>query len=175
MPVGGEDERALRRRLGPVASAVLADLVLDADRDGAGALVVATSVRRVAAHLGVGKDTAARALRRLSSVGVLERRPQGADRAGRFGAGRYELRLVLMTPVAPCPPDGDAVRGGRPTAVDPASDTVPASGSPDTVAISTSSRRRRRATGRAEAAQLSLLDVTPASAANDSAGHREPK
>jgi len=56
-----------------VASAVLADLVLDADRDDAGALVVATSVRRVAAHLGVGKDTAARALRRLTSVGLLER------------------------------------------------------------------------------------------------------
>lgn len=170
MPVGGEDERALRRRLGPVAAAVLADLVLDADRDDAGALVVATSVRRVAAHLGVGKDTAARALRRLTSVGLLERRPQGADRAGRFGAGRYELRLVPMTPVAPCPPGADAARGGRPTAVDAESDTVPASGSADTVALSTSSRRRRRTTGRAEAAQLSLLDV-----ALGSAGHGEPK
>ena len=157
-----DEERALRRLLGPLAWAVLADLALDAEHDGAGAWVVTTSARRVAAHLGVGKDTAARALRRLVSIGLLERSPQSAGPAGRFGTGSYELRVVPPMATGPCPSNEDTVRAGGVQAVDANSDTVTVSllASPGTVEAGVGPRRRSRATGRAEAGQLSLLDAS---------------
>jgi hypothetical protein len=74
--ISAEAQRALRRSLGPTAWAVLADLALDVAPDGAGTAVVAISARRVAAQFGMTKDTAARALRRLTAAGILYRRPQ---------------------------------------------------------------------------------------------------
>ena len=168
---GGDDERARRRLVGPLASAVLADLALDAEYDGAGVGVVTTSARQVATHLGVGKDTAARALRRLAAIGLVERRPQRPDPGGRFGPGSYELRVAAPMATSPCPRSQDTVRGGG-AAVD-ASDTVPASNSADTVSIDALPRRRRPAPGRSEAGQLSLLEIALDSAL-DSGSHREP-
>jgi cell division septation protein DedD len=167
-PWRGEDERALRRLLGPTAWSVLADLRLDAGPDDAGSQVVSTSARRVAAHLGIGKDAAARALARLSAVGLLHRRPQGADHAGRFMSGIYELRQAPTVGNTPCPVSVDTVGVACPEPVDAESDTVPASTTTTTVVAGTPSPRRRiRATTGSIGGQLSLLDSTPI----DDAGH----
>lgn len=152
----------LRRSLGPTAWAVLADLRLDAMPGDADIQVVPTSARRVAAHLGIGKDTAARALARLSTVGLLHRRPQGADHAGRFTCGVYELRLAPTMENTPCPPSVDTVRGACPEAEDTESDTVRPSATQTMVSVGAPSPRRRlRATSGPNRGQLSLLDSAP--------------
>ena len=61
--------RAAKAALGPTAWAVLEELVLCAERAEDGRLVATTSVRRLGTALGLDKDTAARALARLSSGG----------------------------------------------------------------------------------------------------------
>lgn len=104
-----EEERALRHSVGPTAWAVLADLCLDARPDDGGVLVVAASARRVAADIGVGKDTAARALRRLMVAGVLSRRAQPTDEAGRFGRCLYELHFDPRPLPLPRPRKADTV------------------------------------------------------------------
>jgi hypothetical protein len=167
----GEEERALRRSLGPTAWAVLADLRLDATADDAGTQVVRTSARRVAAHLGIGKDTAARALVRLSALGLLHRRPQGADHAGRFTRGIYELRLAPTIATTPCLPGEDTVHGACPEPAGKEIETVRVSATAATVAArAPSARRRTRATVRPNAAQLSLLGPSPV---DGGAGHPE--
>jgi hypothetical protein len=163
---GGEEaERVLRRSLGPTAWAVLADLCLDAEVDDGGATVVATSARHVAAHLGIGKDTAARALARLSAAGLLRRRPQGANAAGRFTCGAYELCLGCAVAMTPCRPSEDTVRC-------PPSESR-ASGDPPSVSLTaatgvvgSTSRRRPRATVRSQPGQLSLLESASGDAGN---------
>jgi len=164
---GGEEaERVLRRSLGPAAWAVLADLRLDAEVDDGGATVVATSARRVAAHLGIGKNTAARALARLSAAGLLRRRPQGANADGRFTCGTYELCLASEVAMTPC-------RSGEDTVSHLPSESA-AIGDPPSVSLnaatgvlgSTSRRRRPRATVGPQPGQLSLLEPTPGDAGN---------
>jgi hypothetical protein len=133
--VRGNDERAWRRTLGPVAWAVLEDLRLDS----AGVATVNTSARCVAAHVGIGKDAAARALRSLIAASLICRLPQSCDSGGRFARGSYELRPTA----APCPSDTDPPvdrRVRRPP-------------------LSTATRRRTgRRPGAPETRQLSLLD-----------------
>jgi len=85
--------RELRSSLGVFAWAVLEDVALDAVTDAAGCLVATTSVRRVAEHLGIGKDTAAAALARLAERGLVERRPAGRADGGRFGRSVYVIHL----------------------------------------------------------------------------------
>ena len=163
---GEEAERVLRRTLGPTAWAVLADLCMDAEVDDGGATVVATSARRVAAHLGIGKDTAARALGKLSAAGLLRRRPQGANAAGRFTCGAYELRPASSLAMTPCRSGADTVL--RPPSESGASGDLP-SVSPTAatgVVGSTSRRRRPRATVGPQPGQLSLLEPTPGDAGN---------
>jgi len=152
------DERLLRRSLGPTAWAVLADVAMDAQPDGDGVEVVATSARLVAAHLGIAKDTAARALRRLSAAGILRRRPQGTSPAGRFAAGTYELHLPLHGTSVPCPASEDTVSRTRPERVETGSLATPVSIPAATVSAPTRPRHRRIAPG---SAQLSLLDPAP--------------
>lgn len=86
------DQRAgeFRRAAGPVAWFVLEKLALDAVRDG-GALVVQTSVRDLAVAVSLNKDTVARAVGVLVRLGVVEREQSATG--GRFGSGRYVLRL----------------------------------------------------------------------------------
>lgn len=57
----------------------------------------------------IGKDAAAQALRRLIGAGVLCRRPQGNDAAGRFAQSTYELHLAHPAPGPPRPADPDTV------------------------------------------------------------------
>ena len=153
---GGEDERLLRRSLGPTAWAVLADVRMDARPDEAGIAVAATSARQVAANLGIGKDTAARALRRLTAAGVLRRRPQGAGATGRFTRGTYEVRLSCSAALAPCRDSADTVREARPEIVDTEGAPVPVSLA---AATSTPARRRAGVAAGRDPSQLSLLDA----------------
>jgi hypothetical protein len=85
--------RAWRRRLGPMAWAVLEDLAFDAQTGEAGVPMARTSARRVAEHLDIQPGTAARALRLLrdEQVVTLVREP-GA--AGRFGLSVYRLAEI---------------------------------------------------------------------------------
>ncbi|MDQ3384868.1 MAG: GntR family transcriptional regulator [Actinomycetota bacterium] len=85
--------RDLRRRLGPVAWAVLEVVVLDARADAAGCFVAGTNVRRIGDQVGVSKDTAAAALTRLTRLGLVQRRPGGRGDRGRFGRSVYIVHL----------------------------------------------------------------------------------
>jgi DNA-binding transcriptional MocR family regulator len=81
----GPDGAAVRRRVGPLAWVAL-EVAVSAASDG----VAPVSARSLSAELGVSKDTAARALRRLAAEGLIERRERrGGD--GRFTVGRYRL------------------------------------------------------------------------------------
>lgn len=132
---------------------MLADLRLDARPDN-GALVVASSARRVAANMGIGKDTAARALRRLAAAQVLRRRPQGSDDDGRFSRGGYELHLDQWQ-LPPSPAETDAAGGSR-TRI---ADTVRRAPGPGMVA-GRPSQRRRDGRDPAYGDQLCLLPMT---------------
>lgn len=106
--------RGLRRRLGPTAWTVLEELLLDA---AAGKpMVVETHVRRIAEGVGISKDTAARALRRLIALGVVTRR-SGRDReSGCFGRSVYLLHLEGISGVVAVTgyTAGDAGTRGKP-------------------------------------------------------------
>jgi DNA-binding transcriptional MocR family regulator len=154
---GGEDERLLRRSLGPTAWAVLADVWIDARPDEAGMAVAATCARQVAANLGIGKDTAARALRRLTAAGVLRRRTQGASATGRFTRGTYEVHLSCSPTLTPCRDSADTVRKARPEIVDTEGEVVPVSFAAATVR--TPARHRAGVTAGRDPSQLSLLDA----------------
>jgi hypothetical protein len=112
--------RMVCRAVGTTAWAVLADIALDAEADAHGNLVAATNVRRIADHLGISKDTAARALGRLVDAGLVVRHcRRGAG--GHFVRSLYEVRrqpgggvtVVAPTPcpTSPCPVLGDTVAG----------------------------------------------------------------
>ncbi|MCA1673649.1 MAG: hypothetical protein LC799_16095 [Actinobacteria bacterium] len=156
---GAAAERVLRRSLGPTAWAVLADVCLDAESDGAGIQVAAASARRVAAHLGIAKDTAARALRRLTAAGILRRRPQGASPAGQFTRGTYEVHLPGNATPGPCPPIEDTVLRPRPESAD--TENAPMSVAPAVATRSAPPGRRTRRTMGPSSAQLSLLERVP--------------
>ena len=116
--------RDVRRRVGPMAWAVLEDLVLDARVDERGIVVAGSSARQVAANLGIEPGTAARALRRLRDDGfVVLVREAGAD--GRFGLSAYQLPgitgLTITASDRPCVVQPHAVgpRTATPNADDP--------------------------------------------------------
>ncbi len=104
------DGRVVCRAVGTTAWAVLADIVLDAKADTHGNLVAATNVRRIAGDLGIGKDTAARALARLVDAGLVVRHCRRGT-GGQYDRSLYELRLdsadgitvVVPAPVPPSP------------------------------------------------------------------------
>ena len=82
--------RALRRSLTPLEWVVLEDVSLDAVEDEDGGLVAATSARQVAEHLGISPGSAAKALSRLRSLGLVTHDRQPGP-AGRFGLSLYRL------------------------------------------------------------------------------------
>ena len=86
------ESRHLRRELGLTAWAVLQEVALDAT-DDAGPMVAAVSARSLASSLGIGKDTAARALARLVDAGVLTRRCGARGTGGAFTRGGYVVHL----------------------------------------------------------------------------------
>ncbi|MGH9287291.1 MAG: hypothetical protein ACRD0V_03175 [Acidimicrobiales bacterium] len=69
----GANARPLRRTLGLLAWSALEELVLDAAPQPSGELNAQASARALAVRLGVSKDTAAAALRRLASVRLVRR------------------------------------------------------------------------------------------------------
>ena len=77
-----------------MAWCVLEDLIDDAHSDERGRQVASSSVRRLAANLGVSKDTTARALRRLTAGELIEAVPASRAGGGRFGGGGYLIRSV---------------------------------------------------------------------------------
>ena len=80
----------VRRRVGPVAWCAL-ECLLERSADGGRSTV--SSVRAVAADLGVAKNTAHRALASLTRAGLIEPlQARGSD--GRFGVGRYRLHVA---------------------------------------------------------------------------------
>lgn len=81
-----------RRSLGPLSWAALEALVTDAHRSEDGG-VVNTSVRQLAARLGVAKNTAHRALVTLRDAGFLEPH-QSRSTSGQFAAGEYRLTVA---------------------------------------------------------------------------------
>jgi hypothetical protein len=64
--------RAVKRAVGLAAWGVLEDIALDARLDDAGRLVAETNVRRIAANLGLNKDTVTRLLRALRNYLLTE-------------------------------------------------------------------------------------------------------
>jgi hypothetical protein len=117
--------RKLCRAVGATAWAVLCDVTLDAEPDPEGRLAAATNVRRIADHLGISKDTAARALARLGHAGLVGR-GSAPRQNGRFMASVYVVRLgtsgIILLPGRSCPQDPcpvvadtDAARGNGDT------------------------------------------------------------
>jgi hypothetical protein len=118
--------RAVSRRVGPLAWVLLEELALRAG-GGPNGLAVETSIRELGATLNIGKDTIAKALRRLADLGLIQ--PQGQRIAGRYAgcayivdvdacqrAGVFITEVAVVTaprPVAPCPVKPD-VAGGEP-------------------------------------------------------------
>lgn len=84
--------RALRRSVGPTAWVVLEALTADAVRDG-DALIVMTSVRRLADALGLGRDAVAGAVQALAFAGRI-RIESSRNRSGRFTTSRYVVLPV---------------------------------------------------------------------------------
>lgn len=109
--------RSPRRELGPVACSVLEDVALASEPDQAGVLVARISVRSVATHLGIGKDRAAAALRRLCGAGLLVCRESERGTSGTFGRALYELRLAGVDGVA-VERQGERARSHRRNAAD---------------------------------------------------------
>ncbi len=121
------ESRQARQRLGTTAWAVLEDVALDAHIDDHARLVAVTNVRRIALHLGISKDTAARALLRLAEAGLVERQRR-RDESGSFSASVYVVCLDHCSglsrsdgeqrPTNPCPVGGDTADLVRPALQD---------------------------------------------------------
>lgn len=97
---------ALRRQLGPTAWAVLEELVARSDGPAA-RCAAATSVRSLAAELGVSKDTVARALARLCEAGIVTAAQPRAS-SGTFTAGSYLIAVpacLTLSDLAPVVPE----------------------------------------------------------------------
>jgi DNA-binding transcriptional MocR family regulator len=80
--------RALRRAVGLTAWAVLEELLLDAESTGS-ELTTQASTRAIAQRLGISKDTAATALRRLASLGLVRRQDRRDAARGIFARSVY--------------------------------------------------------------------------------------
>lgn len=136
--------RPLRRAIGVTAWAVLEELVLDGDVNEHGALSASTNVRRLAAQVGVSKDTAARALQRLVHAGIVRREVADRGAGGTLPTSSYVIDLKSV--------DGIIVDGLGPIV---AAANVMAPTPPEP-------RRAMRTPRRVHDAQTSLFDL-PAS------------
>ncbi len=97
--------RSWRRRLGPLAWAVLEELALTARLTEQG-WAAPVGVRAIGTAVGVTKDTAARAINTVSKAGLLSaERVPGPD--GRTRSG-YHLHLPDGITIRTCPVDDDA-------------------------------------------------------------------
>ena len=80
--------RALRRSVAFTAWAVLEELLLDAESAGS-EFATQASTRAIAQRLGISKDTAATALRRLASIGLVRRQDRRDAARGIFARSVY--------------------------------------------------------------------------------------
>ena len=87
----GARARELRRTLGSTAWATLEELLLDATPQARGDLSAQASARVLAGRLGVSKDTAAGALRRLASAGLVRREDHRDAARGVFARSVYVI------------------------------------------------------------------------------------
>jgi hypothetical protein len=95
--------RALIREVGITAWAVLVDVSLDAAPGPAG-WAARTSVRATADHLGLTPGTVARALARLRTAGLVQRRDDRDRVTGRFVESAYVLGTMAgIVPCVDCP------------------------------------------------------------------------
>lgn len=83
--------RPVKRAVGVTAWVILEDIALDASLDVEGRLVAETSVRRIAANLGLSKNTVSRHLARLREHGFVLHEEVREPTAGRFETARYVL------------------------------------------------------------------------------------
>ena len=101
----GSSSIALRRMLGPTAWIVLEEIALRSTVVGE-RRVARVSIRTIAGSLGIAKDTAARAVRRLRAAGVVTG-VQQRTAAGVFDTGVYvicvapEIIAVKMSSTKP--------------------------------------------------------------------------
>ena len=83
--------RAVKRKVGVTAWAILEDIALDAHLDIEGRLVATTNVRRIADNIGVSKNTVTTHLRRLLDHGFVLHEEGRQDDTGRWTTSRYVL------------------------------------------------------------------------------------
>jgi len=83
--------RQVKRAVGATAWVILEDIALDATIDEQGRLVADTSVRHIAANLGLNKSTVARHLSRLRDHGFVLHEEARDDASGRWHAACYVL------------------------------------------------------------------------------------
>jgi DNA-binding transcriptional MocR family regulator len=88
--------RDLRRGVGLTAWIALEELLLDAAPQPFGSLSVQVSGRVLAARLGVSKDTAAAALRRLASAGLVRREDHRDAARGVFAHSVYVIDAARL-------------------------------------------------------------------------------
>jgi hypothetical protein len=101
--VVGMAARAWRRAVGPTAWVVLEELVAIAQPDANGRWGASTSIRALAAELGLGRDSVDAALRRLRLAGVVTSTAPRQPADGRFGAGRYVVSSDLQASLTGAP------------------------------------------------------------------------
>lgn len=86
-----EGSRVVKRAVGALAWAVLEEIGLDARIDERGRLVAHTNVRRIAANLGISKNTVVEHLGRLRSFGFVLRETRRHGASGRYSSSHYVL------------------------------------------------------------------------------------
>ena len=102
--------REVKRAVGATAWVTLEDIALDATIDDRGRLVADTSVRQIAANLGLNKTTVARHVARLRDHGFVLHEETRDDASGRWHSSRYVLdpsacvERFTHTPAAEPPP-----------------------------------------------------------------------
>lgn len=101
--------RAVKRAVGLVAWAILEDIALDARLDDLGRLVSETNVRRIAANLGISKNTVTHHLGTLREYGFVLREELRDGASGRYEVSRYVLdpsACIERFTVTPRGPEG---------------------------------------------------------------------
>jgi DNA-binding transcriptional ArsR family regulator len=96
----------VRASVGATAWFVLEAVAFDAPT-GREAVEMECTSRRLSEHLGMSKDSAARALRRLAAAGIVERTDYRDPRSGRFGSSIYVIDFgaagLTVEAVSPLP------------------------------------------------------------------------
>jgi DNA-binding IscR family transcriptional regulator len=97
----GPRAHVLRAYVGPTAWVVLEAMMQCSIGDG-DRVVAQVSIRSLASSLGLAKDTAARAVRRLRDLGIIDA-VQARSKSGAFEAGSYRLAVPVACLSVACP------------------------------------------------------------------------